>query len=154
MNKEVCSPDWCGSVGWVSSPKAKGCGFDSWSGHAPGLQVQSWVGTMFLSSVSPALPLSLKVNKWKIKEEVQWNSIQPLNRIWNLLIWNNIDGLWGCYAEWNKSDRERQIPQDLFYKWNLKNKNKKMSGWQWQGIQGVWNEWRWSKGADFQLKCK
>ena len=28
---------------------------------------------------------------------------------WNLAIYNNMDGLGGYYAKWNKSDRERQI---------------------------------------------
>ena len=28
----------------------------------------------------------------------------------------------GYYAKWNKSDRERQIPYDFTYMWNLKNK--------------------------------
>ena len=43
--KITCTPDWCGSVGWASSSKLKGVGFDSWSGHLPGLKVRSpaWV---------------------------------------------------------------------------------------------------------------
>ena len=32
-------PDRCGSVGWASSHKAKGCLFNFWWGHMPGLQV-------------------------------------------------------------------------------------------------------------------
>ena len=27
----------------------------------------------------------------------------------NSAIWNNMDGPWGHYAKWNKSDRERQL---------------------------------------------
>ena len=34
------------------------------------------------------------------------------------------DGLWGHYASWNKLDREKQMPYDLTYVWNLK-KNQK-----------------------------
>ena len=30
-------------------------------------------------------------------------------------------GLGGHYAQWNKSDRERQILYDITYIWNLKN---------------------------------
>lgn len=30
----------------------------------------------------------------------------------------------GYYAKWNKSYRERQIPYDFTYMWNLKNRNK------------------------------
>ena len=38
---------------------------------------------------------------------------------------------WGHYAEWNKSDRERQIPNDLTYTWNLKelNPSKQRTDW-------------------------
>ena len=39
-------PDPCGSIGWMSSHKAKGHLFDSQSGHMPGSQVQSVVGGM------------------------------------------------------------------------------------------------------------
>ena len=48
--------DLCGSVGCASSCKAKGCWFDSWSGHIPGLWLWSLNGehrrgnqSMFLS---------------------------------------------------------------------------------------------------------
>ena len=34
----------------------------------------------------------------------------------------NMDGPRGYYAKWNKADRERQIPYDFTYTWNLKNK--------------------------------
>ena len=33
-----------------------------------------------------------------------------------------MDGPREYYANWNKSDRERQIPYDFTYMWNLKNK--------------------------------
>ena len=32
---------------------------------------------------------------------------------WNFAIYNNMEGLGGYYAKWNKSDRERQIPYDI-----------------------------------------
>ena len=35
-----------------------------------------------------------------------------------------MDGLGGYYANWNKSDRERQILYDITYMWNLKKYNK------------------------------
>ena len=70
------SPDWCGSVGWSSSHKLKGCWFDSQSGHMPGLQARSLVGgvqeatnqcfsfiLMFLSLFF-FLPSPLKINKY------------------------------------------------------------------------------------------
>ena len=39
----IISLDWCGSVGWALPHKLKGPRFDSWSGHMPGLWVQSQV---------------------------------------------------------------------------------------------------------------
>ena len=44
---------------------------------------------------------------------------------WNLDICNNMDGPWGHYAKGTKSDRGRQIPHDLTYRWNIKEINKK-----------------------------
>ena len=35
---------------------------------------------------------------------------------------NNLNCPWEHYAKWKKSDRERQIPYDFTYMWNLKNK--------------------------------
>ena len=34
------------------------------------------------------------------------------------------DGPWWNYAMWNKSDRQRQVPCDLTYKWHLEVKRK------------------------------
>ena len=31
-----------------------------------------------------------------------------------------MNGTGGYYAKWNKADRERQIPYDITYMWNLK----------------------------------
>jgi len=41
---------------------------------------------------------------------------------WNLAICNNMDGTREYHAKWNKSVRERQMPYDLTYMWNLRNK--------------------------------
>ena len=35
-----------------------------------------------------------------------------------------MDGSIGYYTKWNKSDRERQMPYDFTYMWNLKQKQK------------------------------
>ena len=71
--KNQISSGWCGSVGWALSYGPKGCGFDSRSGHTPGLQIQFQLGAYekqlisvslshrcFCPSLSPSLPLSLK----------------------------------------------------------------------------------------------
>ena len=39
---------------------------------------------------------------------------------WNNAICSNMNGFGGHYAKENKSDRERQIPYDIAYMWNLK----------------------------------
>ena len=40
----------------------------------------------------------------------------------NLTFWYNMDESGVYFAKWNKSDRERQIPYDFTYMWNLMNK--------------------------------
>ena len=67
-----------------------------------------------------------------------------------------MDGSRGYYANWNKSDRERQIPYDLTYMWNLKkqinkeNRNKltdkreQIDFTRWE--EGWWDEWKQLKG--------
>ena len=39
---------------------------------------------------------------------------------WNNAICSNMDGPRDCHTEWNKSEREQQIPYDITYMWNLK----------------------------------
>ena len=69
------SPDQCGSVGWVSSRKAKGRWFNAQSGHVPGLQVWPPVRAcmrgnqlMFLS-LSFSRPSPLSKTKSNIKKK-------------------------------------------------------------------------------------
>ena len=40
---------------------------------------------------------------------------------WNIAICSNGDGPRVYYTQWSMSDRERQIPYDITYMWNLKN---------------------------------
>ena len=40
----------------------------------------------------------------------------------NLTFWGSMDGTGEYYAKWNKPVRERQIPRDLTYMWNLMNR--------------------------------
>ena len=40
---------------------------------------------------------------------------------WNLTISDSMNWPRGYYAMWNKSVKERQIPYDFTYMWNLKN---------------------------------
>ena len=41
---------------------------------------------------------------------------------WNLAIFDNMDGLRGYYAKWNKSNREKQTPYDLYVESEKQNK--------------------------------
>ena len=43
---------------------------------------------------------------------------------WNLPLCDILNGLWGHYAKWNKSDRKRPVLYDLMYMWNLEKKRK------------------------------
>ena len=71
MFKEFfCSGCWC-SVDWAPACKPKGLQFNSQSGHMPGLHARSPIGGTWEAithwcvspSLSPSLPLSLKINK-------------------------------------------------------------------------------------------
>ena len=86
---------------------------------------------------------------------------------WNLAICDNMGGPREYYAKWNKSKKERKIPYDFTYMWNLKNKtNEKTTkqscryreqtgGCQRGGGWGVErNMWGRLRGTNFQLQDK
>ena len=37
-----------------------------------------------------------------------------------IMLFSNMDELRDYYSKWSKSDRERQIPYDITYMWNIK----------------------------------
>ena len=39
---------------------------------------------------------------------------------WNNVICSNMDATRDYHTQWSKSERERQIPYDITYMWNLK----------------------------------
>ena len=43
-----------------------------------------------------------------------------IEKEWNWVICRDMDGPRDCHTEWSKSERERQIPYDVTYMWNLK----------------------------------
>ena len=47
--------------------------------------------------------------------QIQWTTTRPWKE-WNPAIWDNMDGLWRCYAEWDKSGGKKQIPHVLKWK--------------------------------------
>lgn len=49
-----------------------------------------------------------------------YNEIWLGNKKWNIVIYDNMDGLREHYDTWNKSHGERQTPQNFSYMWNLK----------------------------------
>ena len=68
-------------------------------------------------------PKCLSMDEWIKKMWSIYNGILHSHKEeWNLTIGDNMDGPGGYYAKWNKSDRERQIPHDFTYMWNLENK--------------------------------
>ena len=48
------------------------------------------------------------------------NGILLSHKKWNNAIFSNMNGPRDYYTKWNKSERERQIPHDITYMWNLK----------------------------------
>ena len=43
-----------------------------------------------------------------------------IKKEWNNAICSNMDGPRDYHTKWSKSERERQIPYDITYMWNLK----------------------------------
>ena len=39
---------------------------------------------------------------------------------WSNAICSNMGGPRDCHTEWSKSEREKQVPYDITYMWNLK----------------------------------
>ena len=90
-SKVTLSAGWVAQLVGVLSRATIGCGFDSWSGHIPRLQVRCWsvrgreatdpcflLTSMFLSLFLPT-SLSLKINKnvssvWIKKKPLPWES--------------------------------------------------------------------------------
>ena len=51
---------------------------------------------------------------WKV-HTIEYYS--ALKKEWDLAICENMDGVWGHYAKWNKWERE--VQKDFTYVWNL-----------------------------------
>ena len=47
------------------------------------------------------------------------NGIILSHKKWNNAICSNMDGLRDYYTKWSRSEREKQIPYDITYMWNL-----------------------------------
>ena len=63
------------------------------------------------------------IDKWIDKEDMVciYNGIQLSHKKeWSNAICSNMDGPRDYHTKWSKSERERQIPNDVTYMWNLK----------------------------------
>ena len=72
----------------------------------------------------------MSINRGLDKEDVVW----PYHGIllsdkneWNNVVCNYRDGPRDFHTKWSKSERERQIPHDVTYTWNLKYDINKLS---------------------------
>ena len=66
----------------------------------------------------------MSINWWMDQEIVVYihNGILHGNENeWNMVFCSNVDGTVECYAKWNKSYRERQIPYVFSLMWILRN---------------------------------
>ena len=57
---------------------------------------------------------------------MEYYSTSHKKKEWNDAICSNVDGPRDYYTKWSKSDRERQIPYDITYMWNIKNDTKEL----------------------------
>ena len=63
------------------------------------------------------------IDRWIDKEDMVciYNGIQLSHKKeWSNAICSNMDGPRDYHTKWSKSERERQIPNDVTYMWNLK----------------------------------
>ena len=71
----------------------------------------------------------MSIDRWMEKEYVvhMYNDILLSHKKeWNNTICSNMDGPSDYNTKWRKADRERQIPYDITYMWNLKYDTKEL----------------------------
>ena len=64
----------------------------------------------------------MSIDRWMHKEDVVHiydGILLGHKKEWNNVICSNMDGPRDYHTKWSKSDRERQIPYDITYMWNL-----------------------------------
>ena len=86
--------------------------------------------TMFTAAIFKSQGMETSTDIWKDQESMIYiythNGALCSHYNWgDPAICYSMVGPWGHYAKWNKLGRERQIPYDLIYMWNLKNKKTK-----------------------------
>ena len=64
-------------------------------------------------------PKSTFMNEWRWRGiDIKWNVTQN-KKEWNDVFCSNMDGDRHYHSKWSKSDRKRQISNDITYMWNL-----------------------------------
>ena len=66
-------------------------------------------------------------DEWIKKTWCIYMQYSVIKKEWNNAICSNMDGPRDDHTKWNKSERERQISNDITYMWNLK---------KWNGLEG------------------
>ena len=63
----------------------------------------------------------MSIDRWMDQEDVVYvhNEILSHKKEQNNTICNNMDGTRDSHPEWGKSERERQIPYNITYIWNI-----------------------------------
>ena len=65
----------------------------------------------------------MSIDRWMDEEGVVYiynGILLSHKKEWNDAICSNMDATRDYHTKWKKSDRERQIPYDITYIWNLK----------------------------------
>lgn len=93
------------------------------------------------------------IYRWMV---CMWNGILLTHKEErNPAICNNMDGPWGYYTKWNKSDRRKQIPYNITYLLNRKKSNLQTQyneDCQELGVLGRRSGYVCSKGTNCQLQ--
>ena len=74
--------------------------------------------------------LNLSIYTISLKKYIHYSAIKE----WNNAIFCNMDGPTDYHTKWSKSHRERQIPYDTTYMWNLKYDTGTSLVGQWLGV--------------------
>ena len=64
----------------------------------------------------------MSINTWLGSEDVVYihnGILLSHKKEWHNAICSNMDGTRESHTEWNESERQRQIPYDITYNWNL-----------------------------------
>ena len=79
--------------------------------------------------------ISVSTDRWMDKEYVLYiilyihiyTQLNINHEKWNFIICDKVNGPKGCYAKWNKTDIEREMPCDFTCMSNLNNKTKEQT---------------------------